>query len=161
MYANILLCYDGSRDGRRALLEGARLAKICSARVTLLAVVDSSHGLAIGEAASAGTIEHQRSDLEHILAEGAQRLTAMGLSAAARLEVGDPVEIIAAEAKGMNADLVVVGHHHYSRFARWLTRSVANELADRLDCSLLLAHGIEPAIEEQEWSGGAGDGHKA
>ena len=148
MYAHILLCYDGSRDGRRALLEGARLAQICSAQVTLLAVVDSSHGLAIGEAAATGTIEHQRSDLERILAEGEQRLTAMGLSPAAQIEMGDPVEIIAAAAEGMNADLVVVGHHHYSRFARWLTRSVANELADRLDCSLLLAHGRQVTTEE-------------
>ena len=37
MYTKILLCYDGSREGRLALREGARLAQITGADVILLA----------------------------------------------------------------------------------------------------------------------------
>lgn len=44
MYSRILLCYDGSREGRLALREGARLAQITGAAVTLLAVVETASG---------------------------------------------------------------------------------------------------------------------
>ena len=42
MYKKVLLAYDGSRDGRRALIEGADLATQCAAEVVLLAVIDIS-----------------------------------------------------------------------------------------------------------------------
>jgi len=44
MYAKILLAYDGSVDGRLALREGAKVARLCQADVFLLAVVNSSTG---------------------------------------------------------------------------------------------------------------------
>jgi nucleotide-binding universal stress UspA family protein len=37
MYTKILLAYDGSIEGRRALREGAKLAQLCRAEVFLLA----------------------------------------------------------------------------------------------------------------------------
>ena len=39
MYKRVLLAYDGSIEGRRALREGAKLAQLCGADVFLLAVV--------------------------------------------------------------------------------------------------------------------------
>ncbi|MCW9044481.1 MAG: universal stress protein, partial [Pseudopelagicola sp.] len=47
MYAKILLCFDGSREGRLALREGARLAQITEAEVVLLAVVETVAGNAL------------------------------------------------------------------------------------------------------------------
>ena len=44
MYNKILLAYDGSIEGRRALREGARIAQLCRAEVFLLAVVEVSAG---------------------------------------------------------------------------------------------------------------------
>jgi nucleotide-binding universal stress UspA family protein len=49
LYKTVLLAYDGSVEGRRALREGARIAQLCSAEVFLLAVVEVSAG--------AGTLE--------------------------------------------------------------------------------------------------------
>jgi nucleotide-binding universal stress UspA family protein len=40
MYKKVLLAYDGSIEGRRALREGAKLAQLCRADVFLLAVVE-------------------------------------------------------------------------------------------------------------------------
>ena len=40
MYNKVLLAYDGSIEGRRALREGAKLAQLCRAEVFLLAVVE-------------------------------------------------------------------------------------------------------------------------
>ncbi len=42
MYKKVLLAYDGSVEGRRALREGAKLAQLCRAEVFLLAVVEVS-----------------------------------------------------------------------------------------------------------------------
>jgi nucleotide-binding universal stress UspA family protein len=42
MYRKVLLAYDGSIEGRRALREGAKLAQLCCAEVFLLAVVELS-----------------------------------------------------------------------------------------------------------------------
>jgi nucleotide-binding universal stress UspA family protein len=42
MYKRVLLAYDGSIEGRRALREGAKLAQLCDAEVFLLAVVETA-----------------------------------------------------------------------------------------------------------------------
>lgn len=144
MYVNILLCYDGSREGRLALREGARLAQITGAAVTLLAVVETAAGSALAQGADASALSHQQSDIEAILEEGRQRLTAMGLQPKVRIEAGDPVVRILRVASDTGADLVVVGHHRQGFWTRWLNRSVTAELSDRLECSLLLAQKFVP-----------------
>jgi nucleotide-binding universal stress UspA family protein len=40
VYRKVLLAYDGSIEGRRALREGAKFAQLCRAEVFLLAVVE-------------------------------------------------------------------------------------------------------------------------
>ncbi|WP_371328644.1 universal stress protein [Shinella sp. HZN7] len=64
MYTNILLCYDGSREGRLALREGARLAQITGAGVTLLAVVETVSGNALAQAADASVLSYQGQEQE-------------------------------------------------------------------------------------------------
>jgi len=145
MYKKVLLAYDGSVEGRMALREGARLAKLSDAETILLAVVDISAGLIIAEGTMAGTIEYQREAYAKILEEGVERLTAMGFSPEARLEFGEPAQQIAAVAKEMGVDLVVVGHRQRGRLARWWSGSVGANLLDHLQCSLLIA---QPQGEE-------------
>ena len=41
-FNRILLCYDATREGRRALREGADLARECHAQTHLLAVLDQA-----------------------------------------------------------------------------------------------------------------------
>lgn len=55
MYRTILLAYDGSRQGREALDQGAELASLCQTRVYLLAVVAHELGVALAEAAAPQT----------------------------------------------------------------------------------------------------------
>ena len=139
MYAKVLLAYDGSVEGRRALREGARLAELCKADVFLLAVINLSPGVMMAEGAAPGAVEHQREAYGKVLEEGVQRLKAMGFSPTARLEFGEPSHQIAAVAREIGADLVVVGHHHQSAFARWWRGSVGANLLEDLRCSLLVA----------------------
>jgi nucleotide-binding universal stress UspA family protein len=147
MYAKILLCYDGSREGRLALREGARLAQITGASVILLAVVETVAGNALAQGADAGALAHQQADFKAILDEGQQRLSAMGLAPEVRMEFGDPVAKITLVAAEVGADLVVIGHHKQGFWSRWMSKSVAAGLGDVLGCSLLLSQKV---VEDSE-----------
>ena len=94
MYRKVLLAYDGSIEGRRALREGAKLAQLCRAEVFLLAVAELS-SIVTPDAGLAIPIDEQTANYKSILAEGVERLKALGFSPTARLEAGDPGQTIA------------------------------------------------------------------
>lgn len=140
MYQTVLLAYDGSREGRLALREGALLAQICGAKVVLLAIVEPRLDYGMAMDTGIGYVPPVESeDFQKILDEGLARLTRMGLTPEARLEKGPPADRIAAVAQEVGADLVVVGHHKQGMIARWLLGSVTSALSDSLNCSLLVA----------------------
>jgi nucleotide-binding universal stress UspA family protein len=139
MYKKVLLAYDGSIEGRRALREGAKLAQLCGAEVFLLAVVENAPALATLEGGVGISIDDQITAYKEILAEGAERLRTMGFSPTARLGIGAAGEQIAGVAEEIGANLVVVGHRPTGPLARWWFGSVGTFLTDRLRCSVLVA----------------------
>lgn len=139
MYKKVLLAYDGSVEGRRALREGAKLAQLCGAEVFLLAVVENAPALATLEGGVGISIDEQIEAYKEILAEGVERLKSMGFSPTARLGVGAPGQQIAGVAEEIDANLVVVGHRPTGPLARWWFGSVGTFLIDRLHCSVLVA----------------------
>jgi nucleotide-binding universal stress UspA family protein len=138
MYKKVLLAYDGSVEGRRALREGAKLAQLCRAEVFLLAVVELS-SIVIPDAGLAVPMDEQTATYEAILAEGVERLKALGFSPTSRLETGDAGQKIAEFAEEIGAHLVVVGHRPLGPLARWWFGSVGSYLVKRLRCSVLVA----------------------
>src|ERR1700736_6990072 len=102
MYRKVLLAYDGSIEGRRAWVEGAKLAQLCRAEVFLLAVVELS-SIVTPDAGLAIPIDEQTANYKSILAEGVERLKALGFSPTARLEAGDPGQTIADVAEEIGA----------------------------------------------------------
>jgi nucleotide-binding universal stress UspA family protein len=94
MYKKVLLAYDGSIEGRRALREGAKLAQLCCAEVFLLAVVELS-SIVVPEAGLTIPIDEQTANYKAILAEGVERLKALGFSPTSRLKIGDAGQKIA------------------------------------------------------------------
>jgi nucleotide-binding universal stress UspA family protein len=138
LYKKILLAYDGSIEGRLALREGAKLAQFCGAEVFLLAVVEPSVGATL-EGGVAILMDDQTAAYKAILAEGVERLKAMGFSPTARLGVGAAGQEIAGVAEEIEANLVVVGHRPTGPLARWWFGSVGTYLIKRLHCSVLVA----------------------
>lgn len=137
MYRTILLAYDGTREGRLALREGALLAKLFHADVVLLAVVEPTF-VPVAVDAGVGYIAGDPTDeYQMVLAEGSQRLEKLGLAHRTKLLMGDPATCIVDAAREARADLVVIGHHKSSRLARWLHESITTSLIERLDCSVL------------------------
>jgi nucleotide-binding universal stress UspA family protein len=138
MYQRILLAYDGSREGRTALREGALLARRCGARVFLLSVVTETPGVRIGEAAYAGAVARTQDTANDLFDEAIQRLRAMGMKPEGRVVSGEPAQAIAAYAREVKAELVVVGHRKQGILERWWSGASGAYLVDYLSCSLLI-----------------------
>ena len=140
MYRNILLCYDGSEEGRSALNEGAEVALSMNAHTHLLAILRSSGADISAEALGPTHLpdEHQQAAMR-ILREGVEWLKARNLDAQGQLVFGDPVSHIATCARTLGCDLVVVGHHHRSRLQRWWSEAEEETLLERTPCSVLVA----------------------
>jgi nucleotide-binding universal stress UspA family protein len=139
LYKKVLLAYDGSIEGRRALREGARIAQLCGAEVCLLAVVEVSAGTGTLEGGLALPITEQVEIYRAILAEGGERLKAMGFAPTQRLAIGEAGREIAGVAAEIEANLVVVGHRPDGPLARWWFGSVGTYLVKHLSCSVLVA----------------------
>ena len=141
MYKQILLAYDGSETGRRALREFADLAALINAQVHLLAVVPTYAGLVMAEGMIIeDTSEKERQRFQDVLDEGLAKLRARGLVADGRVAHGEPVDEICARAKELKADLICVGHRQSSSWAqRWWRGSLSKTLTDHAQCSVLIA----------------------
>lgn len=140
MYRKILLAYDGTREGRAVLREGADLAERCGADVHLLAVVSPDAGILFAEGAEpGGLLESERQLLEQVLDEGRQKLLARGLRVQASLRSGDPAREILVLAESLGCDLIVLGHHRRNALSRWWRGSVDEAILTDAPCSLLIA----------------------
>jgi nucleotide-binding universal stress UspA family protein len=139
LYKKVLLAYDGSIEGRRALREGAKLAQFCGAEVFLLAVVEIASSVTPLDGGVAISMDAEIATYEAILAEGVERLKTMGFSPTARLGMGGAGQEIAGVAEEIEANLVVVGHRPTGPLARWWFGSVGTYLIEHLRCSVLVA----------------------
>ena len=138
MYSTILLCYDGSPDGREALHEGVEIARRFGAHAHLLSIAPiftSSDELV----ASKESLDVNRADFEAVLHEGIVGMRETGVEATGYLAQGRPVDIIVDFASRLAADLIVLGHRHQSALARWWHGSVGAALINIAPCSILVA----------------------
>jgi nucleotide-binding universal stress UspA family protein len=151
MYKHVLLAYDGTLEGARALREGALLANTCRSKVMLLSVVPENAGTRTAESAYAGLVAQQVDEYKALLARAVERLKALGFNPSARLVVGEAAPTIGAVAKEISADLVVVGHHRQTFLSRWWSGSTDAYLSDHVHCSLLFAsNGVSDDAFETE-----------
>ena len=141
MYRNILLCYDGTEEGRSALTEGAEVALSMNAHTHLLAILRSSGADLASDTLGPGHLPDQQQAAMRILREGVEWLKARNLDAQGQLVFGDPVSHIATCARTLGCDLIVIGHRHRSRLARWWSEAEEASLLEQAPCSILVALG--------------------
>jgi nucleotide-binding universal stress UspA family protein len=139
MYKRILLAYDGSREGRTALREGALVARQFDCKIYLLCVAAETPGVRIGEAAHAGAVAYAQDTYASLFDEAMARLKAFGFSPEGRIVTGEPAAEIARYAQESGADLVVVGHRRKNLLERWWSGETGAYLLDHIGCSLLIA----------------------
>jgi nucleotide-binding universal stress UspA family protein len=129
---NIVIGYDGSASARRALERTAQLVDD-GASVT---VVGAVHLLAGKGGMPLDPVE--REEHERQLEEAKARLAQLGLNVNAVEGYGDPAKVIVAQAKEVDADLIVVGTEHKNLIERLLVGSVSAGVAHRAPCDVLV-----------------------
>jgi nucleotide-binding universal stress UspA family protein len=142
MYGNVLLCYDGTAEGRRALRQGADVVMAMKSRAYLLAICRDMLATAVPEAVTPELVRAQQGTAAQLLAEGVQWLRDRGVTADGQLVYGNPMLHIPEVAKRVGADLIVVGYRYRSPMARWWTEDEELTLLHKISCSILVA--IEP-----------------
>jgi nucleotide-binding universal stress UspA family protein len=139
MFLRVLLCYDGSREGRNALRQGGDVVLCMKSEAYLLAISQSLVASAIPEGVTPQLCVQEDERANVLLQEGIEWLRARGVIASGSLEYGNAVDRIAETAQRIGADLIVVGHKPRSRLARWWSESDEQSLLDRVTCSILVA----------------------
>lgn len=138
-FGRILLCYDATREGRRALRHGASLAEQLKAETHLLAVLNSLAWTQGADIASAVPVDALEQSAREILRDGIEVLAARGVIAAPHFAIGDPLDHIPFFARELKPDLIVVGHRRSGLVRRWWSGKNDGLLLDRVSCAVLVA----------------------
>ena len=142
MYKRILLAYDGSESGQKALLDCKDLVQWSGATLTLVAVMPHHIDFigAEGGFYDPKIAEREKENYKTILEQGLKVLSDAGNQASGEVLVGDTVTEITGYARKINADLIVVGHKHLDGWAaRWWRGSISGALIEHSPCSVLVA----------------------
>jgi nucleotide-binding universal stress UspA family protein len=139
MYRKILLCYDGTAEGRRALRQGAEVAMAMKSDAYLLAICRNMIATSVPEGVTPELVACEQDTAKTLLVEGVQWLRERNVHTEGSLVYGDPLVHIPQVAERIGADLVVVGYRYRSRLARWWSESEEVTLLHRLTCSILVA----------------------
>ena len=142
MFKRVLLCYDGSEVGRRALKRGAKLAILLGAQVHVLSIIPSAAVAAEAIARSTGQpclmddSQHHRA----LLDESLQWLKTRGVIAEGYLATGNTLDQIAAYAKRLAVDLIVLGHYPQPAGGFWWSSARQRaSLTERVGCCVFVA----------------------
>ena len=134
----IVIADDGEEEGERAASVALNLAASMKSSVVLLGVVEPASIQAEGE----GLAVRDPSEVRRRLQERYERLLALGhdleLKMSMEMREGEAGEQINAVAKREDADLVVVGRRHLSRFSRMLRGSTSDDVIRGAPCSVLV-----------------------
>ena len=143
MYKRILLAYDGSESGQRALLDCQEIAQLNHSELFLIAVMPLTTAYVGFEGgvyeSSVDEREQIKVKYDGILADGLKRLAESGRAAKGEIVVGESVDAITEFARKIDADLIVVGHKHLDGWAaRWWRGSMSRSLIEYAHCSVLV-----------------------
>jgi nucleotide-binding universal stress UspA family protein len=142
MYKRILLAYDGSEAGQKALLDCQDLVQWSRAALVLVAVMPNHIDFigAEGGYYDPKIAEREKENYRAILEQGLKALSDAGHTASGQVLTGDVVAEITGHARKIGADLIVVGHKHLDGWAaRWWRGSSSSALIEHAHCSVLVA----------------------
>jgi nucleotide-binding universal stress UspA family protein len=161
MYQRILVPIDGSDAGRQGLAEALRLAPAWKATLRLL-YVSCAYPFAL-EMANPADIEGYRRSLKeranHLLRDYEAPVRKAGVTvetAVRELERGTPGSAIVEEAATSRCDLVVMGTHGRSGFARTVAGSNAEEVVRKCVVPVLVVcrpKGVRPRSSAKKFTG--------
>jgi len=141
MYKKILLAYDGSDAGQKALLDCQELAQWSQAELHLVAVMPSAMSFVglEGGVYDVELEEREKKKYQGVLEDGLRRLSEGGRTARGDVVTGEAIDEITKYARKIDAQLIVVGHKHLDSWAaRWWRGSISGALIEHAPCSVLV-----------------------
>src|ERR1700730_14963344 len=113
MFERVLLCYDGSAAGRRALKRGAELAILVKAQVYVLSIIPDGivDPVIVAGAAGHACLVDDEADYRNLLEASIEWLKARGVPAQGYLANGNTIDQLLAHAKQLMVDLIVLAHY--------------------------------------------------
>jgi len=141
MFKRVLLCYDGSEAGRRALKRGAELAILVGAQVYVLSIIPTGVAGAAVVASAAGhaCLVDEAGGYRQLLDESIGWLKARGVQAEGYLASGNIIEQIIAFSRRLGVDLIVLGHYPQPSGGFWWGSPQRMSLAERANCCVFVA----------------------
>jgi nucleotide-binding universal stress UspA family protein len=146
MFKRVLLCYDGSQAGRRALQRGAELAILLGAHVHVLSIIPTgiADAAVIAGATGHACLVEDDGGYRKLLDESLGWLKAHGVLADGYLATGDTLDQIVAYAKRLAIDLIVLGHYPQPAGGFWWTSARQRaSLTERVGCCVFVAVSAE------------------
>lgn len=137
----ILMAYDGTIEGQRALLAAPEINLLPHDETHLLAVLPMPAGLFLAEGYVPGqVIDEERAQAKALLDECVAALISQGFPATGHMSWGEPVEEICKLAAQLNSSMILVAHPRATSFAaRWWRGWVGSSLLEQTPCSLLVS----------------------
>ena len=143
----ILVGYDGSEGGRRALDRAISDARSSKAHVTVLSVaampldpnVPRNFGTLDDISAREGAAWSPPPDVVSHLEEAGSRLSAAGLPADLMWAAGEPGRTIVETAKRVRANVIVLGEHHHGFLSGLFGADVDAAVQREAGCDVILA----------------------
>ncbi|MEA3196784.1 MAG: hypothetical protein QOF32_836 [Gammaproteobacteria bacterium] len=141
MFKRVLLCYDGSEAGRRALRRGTELAILLGAQVYVLSIVPAGVADAAVAAGAAGhaCLVDEAGAYRKLLDESIEWLKARGVQAEGYLASGNTIEQIITFSRRLAIDLIVLGHYPQPSGGFWWGSPQRVSLAERANCCVFVA----------------------
>lgn len=146
MFNILLVPLDGSPQSVQVIDLASRVAAPCTATVHLLCVVDPSYLLPPGSQSDVApdgqtypSAYAQTSFARSVLTAAGAQLAGRNLTAEQHLCAGNhPADVVVEQARLLNAEVIVMGHHHLSRLRRWANPSTSGEVIERSPCAVLI-----------------------
>jgi nucleotide-binding universal stress UspA family protein len=143
----ILVGYDGSDGGRRALERSIAEAHDSRGRITVLSVanmpldldVPRNFGTLDDISANEGRPLPAPPEVVAHLREASERLATAGLEAELIWTAGDPGQAIVETAKEIRAQVIVLGEHHHGLLGNLFGADVDAEVQREAGCQVILA----------------------
>ena len=143
----ILVGYDGSDGGRRALDRAIAEAHESRGHITVLSVenmpldldVPRNFGTLDDISAGEGEPLPPPPDVVAHLKEASERLASAGLEAELIWRLGDPGRAIVETAKEIRAQVIVLGEHHHGLLGNLFGADVDAEVRREAGCDVILA----------------------
>jgi nucleotide-binding universal stress UspA family protein len=140
MYEKIILAYDGSQEGQKALINCKEMATWGNAEIHLTSIIaETIYSIGEGTFIDSESPEIQKTERQRQLDNGVELIKKEGFKCIGALLVGNSVKEISIYAAKVSADLIVIGHkHNDSVFGRWWARSTSSNLVEESPCNVLI-----------------------